>query len=101
MQWEYKWVPVTREWSLSDSGQVSYGTWEMAGTEKTGPRRIEALNEWGREGWELICAIPGSTVETQGTEPKAHEINSIGYTFVFKRPVADEQAPEETSAEQG
>jgi len=87
-QWEYKWVPVTREWSKTKSGEVEYGTWQMAGTDKTGPSRIEAMNEWGREGWELVIAIPGSTVETLATDAQAHETNSIGYTFVFKRPLS-------------
>jgi hypothetical protein len=102
-QWEYKWVPVTREWMKTESGEVRYGTWEMAGTDKTGPKRIDAMNDWGREGWELVIAVPGSTVDTRlGPEAAPHEINSIGYTFVFKRPIPQAieaaPAPETTEA---
>jgi hypothetical protein len=66
--WQYKWVEVTAEWSL------------LGGHEGGGdPIQVEgALDEFGRQGWELVSAFDKGVAQGQG---------GTRVLAVFKRPL--------------
>lgn len=75
-KWEYLWIYVD-----DSSGTPVY----IANGERLSARTYaEALNNVGRDGWELVTVVPPASVRTT-THAYAQ--------FCLKRPLADESEP--------
>lgn len=89
--WDYRVVLVNRTGTQEDfSNTWTYTPWQMLGMGQSGNQSLAAgLQELGREGWELVSALPTDSWE-EGTRSAnaSHGIRTISYTLLFKRPLA-------------
>jgi len=92
-KWEYKSVTANRSGKQDESTYAwTYTPWELFGAERPGAQPMQpALQELGRQGWELVAVMP-TDVWTEGTRaPNAsHGVRTISSTLLFKRPVDEE-----------
>jgi hypothetical protein len=85
-KWEYKRLRVERNGERRDTGWT-YGPWKIV--ESTLPW-YEALQGLGREGWELVCALPTDFwSEGAGAGNTSAGVRTIYYELLFKRPVTE------------
>jgi hypothetical protein len=89
--WDYRVVLVNRTGTQEDFGYTwTYTPWQMLGVRPSGDQSLVAgLQELGREGWELVSALPTDVWE-EGTRSAnaSHGIRTISYTLLFKRPLS-------------
>ena len=92
MQWEYKTVIMNRSGTHEDfSSKWTYSPWELYGVGSAGSLSLApGLQEMGRDGWELVSALPTDVwVEGNKSPGASHGHRTISYTLLFKRALAD------------